>query len=68
MPNNNETNNKGTKKKGVSSPEQFPHTHKKEREQEKRTGPDGRPGKAGRVQGKGKAGTSHKATGGKGAR
>lgn len=47
---------------------QFPHTFKKLREIEKRTGPDGVGGKAGRVQGKGGAATSHKATGGKNAR
>lgn len=48
--------------------EPFPHTEKKEREQEKRQGPDGKPGKAGRVQGKGKASTSHRESGGKMAR
>jgi len=52
----------------MADPEQYPHTGKKVREQLKRTGPDGRPGKAGRVQGKGKAGTSHRESGGKRAR
>ncbi|HEY0010728.1 MAG TPA: hypothetical protein VGB97_02320 [Candidatus Paceibacterota bacterium] len=46
----------------------FPRTDKKAREQSKREGPDGKPGKAGRVQGKGKAGTSHRESGGKNAR
>ena len=52
----------------AADPQQFPHTHKKAREQNKRVGPDGKPGKAGRVQGKGGASTSHKETGGKNAR
>lgn len=52
----------------MADPEAFPHTTKKEREKEKRQGPDGKPGKAGRVQGKGKASTSHRDTGGKRAR
>lgn len=52
----------------MADPQQFPHTGKKVREQAKREGPDGKPGKAGRVQGKGKASTSHRGTGGKGAR
>lgn len=52
----------------MSEPDQFPHTQKKLREEKKRTGPKGMPGKAGRVQGKGGAATSHKGTGGKNAR
>jgi hypothetical protein len=52
----------------MSEPQQYPHTAKKVREQLKRTGENGKPGKAGRIQGKGKAGTSHRETGGKGAR
>ena len=45
-----------------------PHTKDDERQQAKREGPDGKPGKAGRIAHKGGAGTSNKATGGKGAR
>ncbi|HEX8591248.1 MAG TPA: hypothetical protein VF696_00650 [Candidatus Paceibacterota bacterium] len=52
----------------MSDPQQYPHTEAKLRQQKKREGPDGKPGKAGKVQGKGKAGTSHRATGGKRAR
>ena len=50
----------------MSDPKQFPHTGKKQREILKREGENS--GKAGRVQGKGGAPTSHKATGGKNAR
>lgn len=53
---------------GMSAPDQFPKTEKKLRERQKREGKGGAPGKAGKVQGKGKAATSHKATGGKAAR
>jgi hypothetical protein len=52
----------------MSDPTQFPHTGRKAREQVKREGSNGKPGKAGKVQGKGGATTSHKATGGKMAR
>jgi hypothetical protein len=44
----------------------FPHTQKAVRELEKRQGPKGS-GKAGRIAQKGKAGTSNKKKGGKGA-
>lgn len=44
-----------------------PHTKSDERQQKKRQGPNGKPG-AGRIAQKGKAGSSNKATGGKGAR
>jgi hypothetical protein len=52
----------------MPNPDQFPKDQKKLREKQKREGPDAKPGKAGKVQGKGKATTSHKASGGKGAR
>jgi len=52
----------------MSDPTQFPHSQKELREKDKRIGPDGMPGKAGRVQGKGGASTSHKKEGGKMAR
>jgi hypothetical protein len=52
----------------MADPQQFPHTGKNVREQLKRTGPDGKPGKAGRIEGKGKASTSHRDSGGKNAR
>ncbi len=45
-----------------------PHVKDDERQQKKREGKDGHPGKAGRIEHKGGAGTSNKATGGKGAR
>lgn len=45
-----------------------PHTEDDERQKEKREGPEGAPGKAGRIDHKGGAGTSNKATGGKNAR
>jgi len=45
-----------------------PHTKDDERQKAKRQGPNGKPGKAGRIAGKGGAGSSNKATGGKGAR
>ncbi len=45
-----------------------PHVRDDKRQQKKRTGKDGKPGKAGRIAHKGGAGTSNKATGGKGAK
>lgn len=45
-----------------------PHSEAEERQKEKRIGEDGKSGKAGRVDHKGGAATSNKATGGKGAR
>ncbi|MDB5264770.1 MAG: hypothetical protein JWN64_341 [Parcubacteria group bacterium] len=44
-----------------------PHTKDDERQKAKREGPNGKPG-AGRIDHKGGAGSSNKATGGKGAR
>lgn len=48
--------------------EEGPRTENEARQKEKRVGPDGSPGKAGRIDHKGGAATSNKATGGKGAR
>jgi len=45
-----------------------PHVKDEQRQQAKRIGPDGKPGKAGKVEHKGGAGTSHKESGGKNAR
>jgi hypothetical protein len=45
-----------------------PHTKDDNRQRAKREGKDGKPGKAGRIDHKGGAGSSNKATGGKGAR
>jgi hypothetical protein len=44
------------------------HVKSEHRQQEKRTGKDGRPGKAGKIEHKGGASTSHKESGGKMAR
>lgn len=52
----------------MSDPQQYPHTERKLRQQKKREGANGHPGKAGRLEGKGGAATSHRATGGKRAR
>ena len=46
---------------------QGPHSQEEKRQKQKRVGKDGKPGKAGRVDHKGGAPTSNKATGGKGA-
>jgi hypothetical protein len=45
-----------------------PHVKEEQRQQEKRQGKDGKPGKAGKIQHKGGASTSHKESGGKKAR
>ncbi len=45
-----------------------PHVKDEQRQMEKREGPEGKPGKAGKVEHKGGAGTSHKESGGKMAR
>lgn len=42
-----------------------PHVKEEKRQQEKRVGPGGKPGKAGKIQHKGGASTSHKERGGK---
>lgn len=52
----------------MATPDQFPHTQREVRQKEKREGPNGKPGKAGRVQGKSRGSNSHKESGGKGAR